>query len=513
MEKAMMRKEWLDEGSQSAPSSSKIKGGSGLRPKPILEAGEWKYEVERVLDEDTEEKKVLVKWVGYSHATWQPMENVPNIFIETYRNRHLYLSARMMKKRHVKPGDTMVYRYKGVPVKVDDIQENFVCNGIRDLANDVILGLKDRFPSDSHSILSSFDIFHLESMPTGSDAQQKWDEVKDEYGHHELGLLIDHYSQKGIDDEPLLKSKPPNTHAEWRMVRQQMWAAKVAMKSTDEFWEGFLLQASPHRWPNICLLATVFLLVVLTSASCERVFSAMNRTKTSWRCRMKSMLLECLLMIKLNGPECWDKLSIETLIERVWQVWNGRKRRLPKRSRTDSRPGRKKKEKSGVEAIKLDRPQVFSDSDDDGCVCCRDEEDGENGDDTDSRRIAARYHVFDDMSSFMPRVPLVPEKGWYPLTLDKVEGKDKSSVMSAMESDTRKLRIEIQFRDGWHSAGWITQFTDKVCAEHSQNYKGWVWVSVVFEGEATQQYYLCDLDDTMYGMDSHSSWCVLKRNQ
>ena len=143
----------------------------------------------------------------------------------------------------------------------------------------------------------------------------------------------------------------------------------------------------------------------------------------------------------------------------------------------------------------------------------RDEEDGENGDDTDSRRIAARYHVFDDMSSFMPRVPLVPEKGWYPLTLDKVEGKDKSSVMSAMESDTRKLRIEIQFRDGWHSAGWITQFTDKVCAEHSQNYKGWVWVSVVFEGEATQQYYLCDLDDTMYGMDSHSSWCVLKRNQ
>ena len=102
---------------------------------------------------------------------------------------------------------------------------------------------------------------------------------------------------------------------------------------------------------------------------------------------------------------------------------------------------------------------------------------------------------------------------WYPLTLDKVERKDKSSVMSVMESDMRKLRIEIQFRDGWHSAGWITQFTDKVCAEHSQNYKGWVWVSVVFEGESTRQYYLCDLDDTMYGMDSHSSWCVLKRNQ
>ena len=113
----------------------------------------------------------------------------------------------------------------------------------------------------------------------------------------------------------------------------------------------------------------------------------------------------------------------------------------------------------------------------------------------------------DDMSSFTSRVPLVPEKGWYPLTLDKVEGKDKSSVMSVMESDMRKLRIEIQFRDGWHSAGWITQFTDKVCAEHSQNYKGWVWVSVVFEGEATRQYYLCDLDDTMYGMDSKSSWC------
>ena len=111
------------------------------------------------------------------------------------------------------------------------------------------------------------------------------------------------------------------------------------------------------------------------------------------------------------------------------------------------------------------------------------------------------------MSWFMPRVPLVPEKDWYPVALDKVTGKDKSSVMSGMDSDMRKLRIEIQFQDGpsWHSVGWITQFTDKVCEEHAQNYMGWVWVSVVFEGEATRQYYLCHLDDTMYGMDNRSS--------
>jgi len=43
--------------------------------------------------------------------------------------------------------------------------EQFVTDGIREYAADIIPGIKNRFPNGSSSVLICFDIFHLESLP------------------------------------------------------------------------------------------------------------------------------------------------------------------------------------------------------------------------------------------------------------------------------------------------------------------------------------------------------------
>ena len=181
MQRAMKRRADQDECSGSTSSSVKPISTHLPRPTPVTKDGVRMWEVEEVLDEDTEMGHVHVKWLGYSKTTWEPIEHVPDIFVDVYRKRHLYLSAKMMKKRNGKSSDVMAYKYKGVLVKVDSIQESFVCEGIRQFGRDVIEGLQRRFPSDSGSILSCFDIFHLESLPSGEDAQQKWADIKDTY--------------------------------------------------------------------------------------------------------------------------------------------------------------------------------------------------------------------------------------------------------------------------------------------------------------------------------------------
>jgi len=43
--------------------------------------------------------------------------------------------------------------------------EQFVTDDICEYAADIIAEIKNRFPNGSGSVLKSFDIFHLESLP------------------------------------------------------------------------------------------------------------------------------------------------------------------------------------------------------------------------------------------------------------------------------------------------------------------------------------------------------------
>ena len=58
-------------------------------PEPLIVDGEDLYEVEAVIAERTVKNKrqVLVKWTGVDllSATWEPIENIPQICLDEFR--------------------------------------------------------------------------------------------------------------------------------------------------------------------------------------------------------------------------------------------------------------------------------------------------------------------------------------------------------------------------------------------------------------------------------------------
>ena len=59
-------------------------------------------------------------------------------------------------------------------------------------------------------------------------------------------------------------------------------------------------------FPNLSKLATIAALVPVSTAECERSFSAMNRIKTELRNRLKTTTLSCLMRISIEGPSVSD---------------------------------------------------------------------------------------------------------------------------------------------------------------------------------------------------------------
>ena len=94
-----------------------------------------------------------------------------------------------------------------------------------------------------------------------------------------------------------------------------------------------------------------------------------------------TLLLNDLMMIKLNGPECEGLNSplLQSVLERANELWRSRKKRFPKRSRTGKRDTRQTPKRAKND-LKIERSIDAHDStdsedqeaqseEDTGCVC------------------------------------------------------------------------------------------------------------------------------------------------
>ena len=97
---------------------------------------------------------------------------------------------------------------------------------------------------------------------------------------------------------------------------------------------------------------------------------------------MSTLLLNDLMMIKLNGPECEGQNSslLQSVLERAYELWRSRKKRFPKRSRTGKRETTQKRNKRAKNGLKIERSIDAHDAtdcedkeaqseEDTGCVC------------------------------------------------------------------------------------------------------------------------------------------------
>jgi len=106
---------------------------------------------------------------------------------------------------------------------------------------------------------------------------------------------------------------------------------------------------------EICELVQMFCVIVLSSVSCERISSCMNHTKVRERSRMLTDLLNDLMMIKMNEPDCEGigDQRWKVIIDRAFAEWHRRKDRQPGRSRCDARLDQKRKATDIKERISM----------------------------------------------------------------------------------------------------------------------------------------------------------------
>lgn len=507
----------------------------GVRPKPISTTGGHKlYEMECIVETDESEKTMLIKWQGYpsSQNTWEPLCDVPLIILKQWFDRKSLSDKQVLKKRFQSSASKPLFTYSyafgtsasAVDVIVNEGDHNCILEGAKIYAQDVIDGLKARFPEEGRSILASFDIFHLESMP---DDPKKWKKCKDEYGNDELEILIAHYSvlklKGGSADEQFIEQGECLT--QWRIVRNKMWVAvqknkdkklekteaseqemdseTCRLSETEVFWIDFFKesQTPPYDFPDIRRLVELFLVIVLSSVHCERFFSQMNLTKTFMRSRMLTDLLNDLLMIKLNAPDCTGQgcLMLKKLIDRAYDLWNAKKR-YHKRSRHGPRFYARKVPKHSMEKIKLERPQdaKFDDEtfDLETCTC-----------DASKNANNMGVCVQDDVSELKSILQL--PRNWSILQQSKL--KSEIQDVAQITENNPNFRIAIQLNSGWILNGVCESIEACECPHHYEEYKGWVWVSLLCEGEGSRSMHLCNLDKTNYGMEISNSWCVLKK--
>lgn len=79
-----------------------------------------------------------------------------------------------------------------------------------------------------------------------------------------------------------------------------------------------------EMYPELAKLAAIGFFIPMSTAKCERVFSAMNRIKTDLRNRLKRSTLDCLIRISFEGPP-----PASFNFDRAADIWGGmRNRRL-----------------------------------------------------------------------------------------------------------------------------------------------------------------------------------------
>ena len=143
--------------------------------------------------------------------------------------------------------------------------------------------------------LEPFSLFDPLKLPAESDEAFK------NYGDCQLEHLSTKYGsgdKADIDKEALL--------SEWAMLKPLI-SQKYRHESCRQFLTLISTDATLRSlFPNFSKIASIARILPISTAECERCFSAMKRVKTVLRNRLETDTLERLLRICLEGPPLVD---------------------------------------------------------------------------------------------------------------------------------------------------------------------------------------------------------------
>ena len=130
------------------------------------------------------------------------------------------------------------------------------------------------------------------------------------YGQDKIDYLQKHY---GEGENPDVGDE---CASEWESMKRFL-GERFKEKSMREMISILTTDTSIQSlYPNLSKLASIAAIIPVSTAECERSFSAMKRIKTALRNRLKTTTLDCLIRVNIEGPS----LS-EFNFERAADIW------------------------------------------------------------------------------------------------------------------------------------------------------------------------------------------------
>lgn len=211
--------------------------------------------------------------------------------------------------------------FKSLPDALRDLQkfnisnpsseqrERYVVNIYKKYMSTLVQHLESRFPDVG--LIEAFSIFDVKSLPEDPVQCQS-------AGTTHLDTLCAHYGPHGVIAADSLKPEYP------LFVNSVKADDRLGKLSTREVMEALVenntLQA---MFPNLAKIAAIGLLLPMSTADCERGFSALQRIKTNLRNRLSNRILNNLLLISIEGPSPADFPYNDACD--IWAGWRNRR--------------------------------------------------------------------------------------------------------------------------------------------------------------------------------------------
>ena len=171
-------------------------------------------------------------------------------------------------------------------------KENYVENIYKKYMSTLLQHLENRFPDVK--IIEAFSIFDVMSLPDDPVQCQS-------AGTPHLDILCAHYGPYSVIAAYSLKPEYP------LFVNSVKADDRLGKLSTREVMMTLVKNSTLQvMFPNLARIAAIGLLLPMSTADCERGFSALQRIKTDLRNRLSNKILNYLLSISIEGPSPAD---------------------------------------------------------------------------------------------------------------------------------------------------------------------------------------------------------------
>ena len=180
---------------------------------------------------------------------------------------------------------------------------NFIPSFVREYSIAIINAIKNRFPE--YELYSAFSIFDPKELPD-DDTELVL------YGNQEIEILGNFYGKIKLVNENEFSEiiDKEKLNQEWNSVKPYLQYYKNNNQEMDfiQLWQHILNTDDDFsfNYPTIVILVKIALLIPLSNAHVERIFSQMKLIKNNLRNKMHLNTLDDHLMILLNGPEIED---------------------------------------------------------------------------------------------------------------------------------------------------------------------------------------------------------------